>query len=187
MGLFYFVFFIFWATTTSLWPTTVKQFSLKSLTETAVTVAWVHCDNTTPALIDGELYTNYEFTVIETIKGLQTPKIRLSLPGGNFQGRRYQIVGMPIFSTGTYELLFLTHAAPKRSAWPIGLYQGAARIIRDKNGVDYVFFRQKPHVTKTLIPSKLTVMGQNKKYDGTPLSNVLTHIRSLMSDQSNEY
>jgi hypothetical protein len=187
MGLFYFALFIFGTTTTSLWPTTVKQFSLKSLTKNAVTVAWVHCDNTVPTLINNELYTNYEFTVIETIKGLHTPKLKLSLPGGNFQGQHYQIVGMPIFSPGTYELLFLTHAAPEKSAWPIGLYQGAARIISDKNGVDHVFFRQKPHLTKTLTPSKLTVMSQNKRYNGTQLSNVLTHIRSLISDPSNEY
>ena len=187
MGLFYSVLFMFLTTMTSLWPTTVKPFSLRSLTRSAEKIVWVHCKNASPTLKNGELYTDYEFTVIETIKGLHTPNLRLSLPGGNFQGTNYHIVGMPIFNPGTEELLFLTHAPKKKSAWPIGLYQGAARIIRDRNGIDHIFPRQKPLLTETSTSRKLASPNQNYNFSGKPLDNVLIHIRSLISGRSNDH
>lgn len=190
--LFYFVAFIFINTATMLQPTTVKQFSLIELTKSAEKVVWARCENTALELIDGEIYTNYKFVVIETIKGRHTSSITISLPGGIFQGVHYKIVGMPIFNPNTDELLFLTEATPPKSAWPIGLYQGAARIIDDISGVSRVFFRQKPHLTETFRHEKLATPNKNssrpsKNYNGKPLETVLSHIRSLISGQSNDH
>mgnify|MGYP001319387669 CR=1 FL=1 len=189
--LIYFVALIFLTTATMLLPTTVKEFSLIELTKSAEKVVWAHCKHTALELVDGELYTNYEFVVIETIKGRHTPSITLSLPGGIFQGEHYKIVGMPIFNPGIEELLFLTQAAPLKSAWPIGLYQGAARIIDDVNGVSRVFFRHKPHLAETFRNEKLATPNQSssrqsENYNGKPLETVLSHIRSLISGQSDD-
>ena len=189
--LIYFVAFIFLNTATILLPTTVKQFSLIDLTKSADKVVWAHCKHTALELIDGEIYTNYEFLVIETIKGRHTPSITLSLPGGIFQGVHHKIVGMPIFNPGIDELLFLTQATHQKSAWPIGLYQGAARIIDDINGVSRVFFRQKPHLTENFRHKKLATPNRNslirsETYNGKPLETILRHIRSLISGRTND-
>ena len=185
--MFFIAIFVFITFATAVAPTTVEQFSLTSLTEKAVKIVWGHCEKITPILVNDEPYTTYEFTVIETIKGSHTPKIKLSLPGGSYQGKSYQIVGMPIFQTNTHELLFLTQSSPNKSAWPIGLYQGSARIIRAKNGLDRVFFRHKPLVTKNLTAKQSSTTSQNHVDNGETLNHMLNKIRRIISEQSNEH
>ena len=76
------------------------------------------------------------------------------------------------------------------------LVQDQLGLVRIKNPIEYQEMRSKFDWLTETEPTRhlksvssmiAEVVCQNKNYNGTRLSSVLTHIRSLLSDKSNEY
>ncbi len=128
---------------TSVGATTLQRFNLSELADHAERIVVATCQQSEPALIDGqiyhfflkdildcEIYTRYSFAVSETVKGRTESTFTLHLPGGQFQGVQSRIVGMPSFAAGKEFVLFLTEKNALGHAWPVGLGQGKFNIKR---------------------------------------------------------
>jgi len=113
--------------------TTVERFSLDQLATQSEQIHVVTCLESSYEYADGQPITRYKFAVTETIKGPPDAHITLHLPGGIIGAFESRIAGMPTFSVGSQDVLFLT--APNRAgfAWPMGLGQGAFQIRLDGN------------------------------------------------------
>ena len=110
--------------------TTLQRFDLQALTENAERVFHGSCIGSEVELIDGRPYTSYRFTVEEMVKGDDEAEVTVRLLGGEQDGQRFELVGMPTFSHGEEVVLFLTGPDRRHNAWPVGLSQGKFRVER---------------------------------------------------------
>jgi len=69
--------------------------------------------------------------VQEVLKGHADATITLRMPGGQFEGRRSMMHGVPDFHPGDEAVLFLTQQDTRGFPWVMGLSQGCFRIFRD--------------------------------------------------------
>jgi hypothetical protein len=79
----------------------------------------------------GRPVTEYEFTVIRPVKGVEGPTVSFSVPGAP-DGRGY--IGLPVFEPGERALLLLYPAGPGGRAIPMGLDQGFFRLVVGRDG-----------------------------------------------------
>ena len=115
--------FVGWA---SVQATKVKAFVFDGLCETAKTIVHVKClsrDYVQFPDRDG-IFTQTRFEVLEVVKGQAGAEIVLVLPGGQWEGRRMTVPGMPQFLPGEETVLFLSEPDDFGSPWPVGLGQG---------------------------------------------------------------
>ena len=110
--------------------TTLSRFDLQALTDNAEKIFHGNCVETGSSVLDGIPYTVYRFSVNEMVKGGEQKEITVQLLGGELEGKRFDLVGMPTFSEGEEVVLFLTEVDGRNNAWPVGLSQGKFRVAR---------------------------------------------------------
>ena len=147
--------------------TTVKTFAFGGLCETAKTIVHVKCLEKKSILEPGVtemsrkgIYTQYRFSVHEVVKGQAQNELVLVLPGGQYDGQRTEVAGMPEFELGQETVLFLSEPDAYGSPWPVGLGQGCYGVAVGDDGTRHVAFehhhpvdpalRTKPSVQKTV-------------------------------------
>jgi len=174
--------------------TTVARFDLERLTHNAACVFVGTCVQSEVRSIEGQLYTKYQFVVIEIIKGGDPDQSRIEvlLPGGEMGGRIQRITGMPEFIPGAETVLFLSEHNAAGQAWPVGLSQGAFFVHREpgRNGV------QGPAVVYSRISeiNRLNTFGgvsaakssihaaSTPHIDGMALYDFLSRVRSILDE-----
>ena len=83
------------------------------------------------SMTNGDVGTHLQFVVTEQLKGVSpTDTLSIILPGGELDGIRYQISGMPSFRPGEEVVLFLTDTDAAGHVWPVGLAQGGFHVRR---------------------------------------------------------
>ena len=105
---------------TAAHATTVVRFSFDSLCSHAATIAYVRCTDSA-SLRDaatGRIATRTRLEVLRTIKGDPGDEIVLVLPGGQVDGHRMVVPGIPKFAIGQETVVFLTAAEAGGSPWP---------------------------------------------------------------------
>ena len=110
--------------------TTLQRFDLRSLTENAERVFHGRCTGSDSEVIEGRPYTVYRFAVDQMVKGNQRDEVVVRLLGGELDGQRFELVGMPTFSDDEEVVLFLTGRDRRNNPWPVGLSQGKFRVER---------------------------------------------------------
>lgn len=174
-------FFTLTILSSSLGATTVQRFALEELTGNAENIFLGTCQTASTEQVDGQLFTRYRFAVTETIKGEQRPNLELLLPGGEFQGTRVRIPGMPAFVPGEEMVLFLTAENQLGHAWPVGLGQGKfriqrrgaakqARIYQELDGLSF----HDPTAAKPAAPQPASLQG-------LPLDQFLGQVRAFIT------
>ncbi|MDA0334780.1 MAG: hypothetical protein O2782_06430 [bacterium] len=114
---------------------TVVPLSVAELTDRSQQVFHGICLDSHAAAEGGEVTTHLRFVVSEHLKGpVRTDTLSVILPGGELDGTRYQISGMPGFRPGEEVVLFLTGADPSGRVWPVGLAQGGFHVRRNNQG-----------------------------------------------------
>ncbi len=78
----------------------------------------------------GRIFTDTTFEVLEDIKGLGSPRVTVTMLGGNLDGWDMRIEGTPIFRQGEEVILF-TSPRPGGSNNLVGFSQGLMRIVED--------------------------------------------------------
>lgn len=156
--------------------TTVERFSLHQLATQSEQIHVVTCLESAYEYADGQPITRYKFAVTETIKGPPDTHITLHLPGGIIGAFESRIAGMPTFSVGSQDVLFLT--APNRAgfAWPMGLGQGAFQIRLDGNDAPRVYQRLNG---LTLHDRAAKPAPEIEPVQGSDLASFLQRVRSL--------
>lgn len=79
----------------------------------------------------GRPVTEYEFSVIRAIRGVEGPTVAFTVPGAP-DGRGY--VGLPVFTVGERALLLLYPPGAGGRTIPLGLDQGHFRLLLDRDG-----------------------------------------------------
>ena len=113
---------------------TVVQMDLAVLATRAERVIVGVCEDRTIEEVDGLLHTRTTFAVRHVVKGPVQDRIVVLFPGGESDGVRQWIVGMPVFEPGEEVVLFLSSPDHRGRVWPIGLAQGKFRVWRDRDG-----------------------------------------------------
>lgn len=164
--------------------TTVERFSLNQLASQAVRILVVTCLQSEADLIDGAIYTRYQFAVSETVKGPVQQQLELHLPGGRFQGVQSRIAGMPTFAPGSESVLFLTEQNELGHAWPIGLGQGAFHIGRRADSSARVYQRLDG---LNLREGAAKQVRSSEPIQGVDLRTFLHRVRALAETQSDAH
>jgi hypothetical protein len=123
----------------ALQATTLVRYDLEGLTHTADRVLVGTCVESHAELIGGQPYTRLVFVVGETVKGQASTSLEVCLPGGEYQGQRLYLAGMPRFAPGEEVVLFLTGPDRLGHPWPVGLGQGKFRVQRNPAAKPRVF------------------------------------------------
>ncbi len=170
----------------SLYATTVQRFDLEDLTGNAAHIFVGACQTVSTEEVDGQVFTRYHFAVTQTLKGDPRQSLELLLPGGEFQGRRVRIPGMPAFVPGEELVLFLTSPNQRGHAWPVGLGQGKfrierrgaakqARIYQELDGLSFY----DPTVAKPTASRPTSLQG-------LPLDQFLGQVRAIITPGEND-
>ncbi|MCC7261055.1 MAG: hypothetical protein IT369_00900 [Candidatus Latescibacteria bacterium] len=123
----------------TLRATTLVRYDLEGLTRNAACVLVATCRASSALLVDGQPHTRCTFEVAEVVKGQAGARLEICLPGGDFQGMRLHLAGMPEFTPGEEVVLFLTEPDGRGSPWPVGLGQGKFRVERNPAAKARVF------------------------------------------------
>ena len=161
--------------------TTLQRFNLEQLTANATQIFVGRCHSASTEIEAGQVYTHFLFSVEQMIKGDPAKELDLHLMGGEFQGVRHTIVGMPTFAPGERIVLFLTADDHRGHAWPVGLGQGKFRIVSAAGD-------EEPRVYQSLSSgAKLLALADGAAkplaaavaMDGLYLSEFLSRVREL--------
>ena len=153
--------------------TTLVRYDLEGLTRTAGCVVVATCKESQTEIIAGQPYTRLTFAVGEVVKGQAGASLELCLPGGEHQGRRLHLAGMPQFVPGEEVVLFLTGPDQLGHPWPVGLGQGKFRVQRDAAA--------KPRVRQDAGEAHL-YGGQGSSLDGMELEAFLSRVRRISKE-----
>jgi len=157
-----------------LGATTLVRYDLAGLTRNAACVFVGTCKEVSGELIDGRPYTRFRFAVDQVVKGQAPAELEVRLPGGEQQGVRVHLAGMPQFAPGEEVVLFLTEADPQGHAWPVGLGQGKFRVARDAAA--------KPRVFQQPGGAALYGAAGAEILNGMPLEEFLARVRKLAGE-----
>ncbi len=118
--------------------TTLVALRFEELTERASAVARVRCVSARSFMESGEIWTETQFAVEKTEKGLLGLLLTVRMPGGYVEGLRSHVDSVPGFRPGEELYLFLLES--KDGTYRVlGWTQGTFRIRRDaKSGAESV-------------------------------------------------
>lgn len=118
------------------WATSVRWVNLAEMTEAADRVFSGRCLSVKllEESVAGFPTVEFRFEVLEAVKGVQNGQIVVFRQVRSAKGRRTGIPGLPSYRKGDQMLLFLAGDSRLGLTSPIGLVQGAFRLISDGGG-----------------------------------------------------
>ena len=162
---------------TPAWATSVKTFVFEEMCETAQTIVYVKCltrENAVFADREG-IFTQTRFRVMEVVKGQADSEMVLTLPGGEWDGQRMRVPGMPQFLAGQETVLFLSKRDGFGSPWPVGLGQGCYAVQVDEGGDRQVMLRHVP------LPPGVRSKPAQAQTSHMELGDFLTAVREVLN------
>jgi hypothetical protein len=140
--------------------TTLQQLSADQMIRQSTAIVRVQVTGSAPVLRGRNIYTQYQFTVLETLKaaagGQTVAQSAVSVPGGTLHGIRQMVAGAPALASGQQYVIFLW-TSKSGLTQIIGLSQGLFNVMQDSAG-DAVLVRP---------ATAATMVSQN----GTPVSD----------------
>jgi hypothetical protein len=160
--------------------TTVERLSLADLTARADQVLVGTCQAVEATVVDGQPHVRYRFRVDQSLKGTAGQEAELVLPGGRLDGVAVRIPGMPTFAEQDEAVLFLVGSRPG-PVWPVGLGQGAFRILRAGAAKPARVVQQLDGLSlRAPGAAKPAVAGQAGSVGTMQLSDLLAQVRGLL-------
>ncbi|HXL20837.1 MAG TPA: hypothetical protein VOA78_00090 [Candidatus Dormibacteraeota bacterium] len=119
--------------------TTLVTLRFDELAGRATAVARVRCVNARSFMERGEIWTETQFEVVKSEKGLLGELVTVRLPGGRAEGLHARVDGVPEFAAGEEVYLFLWGGEDGTPYRVLGWTQGTFRIRREaKSGAESV-------------------------------------------------
>jgi hypothetical protein len=115
--------------------TTLQQLSTDDMIRQSTAIVRVQVTGSAPMLRGRNIYTQYQFTVLETLKTAAGGHnvTALSVPGGAIQGVRQMVAGAPALANGQQYVIFLW-TSKSGLTQIIGLSQGLFNVMQDSSG-----------------------------------------------------
>jgi len=162
---------------------TVLQMDLADLSRRASRIFVARCEARGFVAIEGRPHTRVEFQILETVKGNGGEREAVLFAGGELDGVRQWLAGMPTFEPGEEVVLFLTAPDTRGRSWPIGLAQGKFRVFRDASNRPIVV-QGKPDLNRAPPPAAARPVGSAP--GGQPLGLFLDRIRKLIGSEQGD-
>ncbi len=166
------------------WATTVKTFAFEEMCETAQTIVHVRCLARKNAIFPKRkgIFTQTRFRVLEVVKGQADSEMVLVLPGGEWEGRRTYVPGIPQFAADKETVLFLSKTDNFGSPWPVGLGQGCYQVQVDEGEIRRVRLRQ----GHTPLPPDVRVKPATTSHIDMALRDFLASVREVLDLPKND-
>ena len=163
--------------------TTLQRYDLRELSVRARQIFVGTCVATGTELIEGRIFTRIEFEVQDMVKGREEERVVVHFLGGEHQGTRLHLAGMPTFVDGEDVVLFLTGKDALDHPWPVGLAQGKFRV-------EYGGAARKATVSRNLAGARYYPAAADAAaksavaapLDGMPLEEFLARVRSYSGE-----
>ena len=157
--------------------TTVVRFEFDSLCAQAETIVYARCIDKASFLDDDRIVTRTRFEVLEKIKGTTDTQVVLTMPGGQVEGNRLHIPGIPQFQPGEELVLFLSKPDAHGSPWPMGLGQGCYRAREDDQNRPSILLQR----GCTPLPYSVLSKAVTDRPFKLPLRQFLSQVRRSLS------
>ncbi|MFZ0820337.1 MAG: hypothetical protein WAM91_09730 [Candidatus Acidiferrales bacterium] len=124
----------------AIFSTTIARMDLRELAQSAQIVVYARCEGSQPRWESGSIWSDYEFTAIEALKGAPPHLFRVRLPGGRIGHLETKVDGVPRFRTGEEVVLFvepISGGGYSITSWAQGTFRvhrnavGEARLTQD--------------------------------------------------------
>lgn len=113
--------------------TTLQQLSTDDMIRQSTAIVRVKVTGLSSGLRGRDIYTNYQFQVLETLKGSTSAQTQVAVPGGVAGGLREMVPGAPALTTGQQYVIFLW-TSKSGLTQVIGLSQGLLTVLQDASG-----------------------------------------------------
>jgi hypothetical protein len=155
--------------------TTLQLLSTDDMIRQATAIVRVKVTGSAPVLRGRDIYTQYQLSVLETLKTGQTvASTAVSVPGGATRGIRQMVAGAPVLATGQEYVIFLW-TGKSGFTQIIGLSQGLFNVMQDSAG-NAVLVR--PAATATVVNQNGTPVADSAV--SMSLSALRTEIQSVL-------
>ncbi len=111
--------------------TTLQKLTLDDLIAQSTAIVRVKVTGASATLRGRDIYTYYQFQVLETLKG--TPQAAVAVPGGVTGGLRQMVAGAPTLTEGGQYVIFLWTSRSGLTQ-VLGLSQGLFSVMQDSSG-----------------------------------------------------
>jgi hypothetical protein len=129
------------------------------------------------------IWTHYEITVADSLKGAREGKIVVSEPGGTVGDATMQVAGAPVYEVGEEVVLFTT-ATPIGYARTCGWTQGKFHVEKSADGGRKVLSSglQGAEIAQSSSKQPAAVQAQTdlRKVNGMQLEEFKTRLRTLI-------
>jgi hypothetical protein len=112
--------------------TTLQQLSTDNMIQQSTAIVRAKVTATSSGLRGRDIYTYYQFQVLETLKAGGGPA-QVAVPGGVANGLREMVPGAPALNTGQEYVIFLWTSRSGLTQ-VIGLSQGLFSVLQDTSG-----------------------------------------------------
>src|SRR5580700_11752395 len=90
-----------------VWATTLQKLSLDQMITQSTAIVRAKVTGSSTGVIGRDIYTYYQFQVVETLKAGPAPLSAAAVPGGVAGRFRQTVAGAPTLNTGQEYVLFL--------------------------------------------------------------------------------
>jgi hypothetical protein len=111
-----------------LFGVTLQQLSIDDLAVRSTAIVRGHVLNSYSAMSGGTVYTHYQVTVVESLKGAMVSTVDVAVPGGTASGVRQVFPGVPQLTVGSDYLLYLWTSGDTGLTLPTGFTQGVYQV-----------------------------------------------------------
>lgn len=117
----------------ALQATTLQQLTLDDMITQSTAIVHVKVISAAPVMRGRNIYTFYQFQLIETLKAGTGAQTQVAVPGGATGGIRQEVAGAPALTTGGEYVIFLW-TSNSGLTQVIGLSQGLFSVVQDSSG-----------------------------------------------------
>ncbi|HLX46050.1 MAG TPA: hypothetical protein VKR43_21545 [Bryobacteraceae bacterium] len=113
--------------------TTLQQLSTDDMIRQSTAIVRVKVAAASTGVRGRDIYTYYQFQVLETLKSLGSGPVQVAVPGGVAGGLREMVPGAPTLTAGQEYVIFLW-TSKSGLTQVIGLSQGLFTVMQDAAG-----------------------------------------------------
>lgn len=117
----------------SVWATTLQQLSTDQMIQQSTAIVRAKVTGSYAAFRGKDVYTYYQLTVSENLKGTSAASLQVAVAGGAARGIRQMVPGAPVLANGQDYVIFLW-TSKSGLTQIIGLSQGLFAVTQDSAG-----------------------------------------------------
>jgi hypothetical protein len=132
------------------WATTLEQLTLDEMAQKSTAIVWARVTGSRAATRGTDIYTYFQFQVLETWKSSGKASAEVAVPGGVVDGIRQSVSGAPELKPGQEYVLFLWTSRSGLTQL-MGLSQGLFKVSEESSEGGSVAVVQRPAASELML------------------------------------